>query len=461
MPGASPRGSSPHRFPEDFLWGAATSAYQIEGSPLADGAGPSIWHRFAHAPGTVHGGDTGDVACDHYRRYREDVALMADLGLQAYRFSLSWGRLLPEGRGAVNPKGLDFYSRLIDGLLASGIRPLVTLYHWDLPAALDDLGGWVNRESVRWFADYADVAFRAYGDRVDLWATFNEPWMVSDAGYLRGFHAPGHESPTEAADVAHHLLCAHAAAVQRFRALGRGAIGLVVNLEPKHPATDDPRDRAAAARADAYMNRQYLDPVFLGRYPDELQGMFGEAWSGRAQEDLQFIRQPIDFLGVNYYSRGIVRHDAAARPTGAAPVPADGAPRTEMGWEVYPDGLRETLCWVKQRYGDIPLYVTENGAAFADPPVGPDGVVEDGLRVDYLRRHLRAARGAMELGVRLRGYFAWSLLDNFEWQYGYSKRFGLVHVDFATQQRTPKRSALFYREIIRTRGAALEPTVCP
>lgn len=441
-------------FPDGFLWGAATSAYQIEGSPLADGASPSIWHQFSHVPGSTHGGDTGDVACDHYRRYAEDVALMRDLGVQAYRFSLSWGRLLRDGRGPVNPRGLDFYSRLIDRLREAGIRPMVTLYHWDLPAALDHLGGWTSRDSIHWFADYAEVAFRALGDRVDLWATFNEPWMVSDAGYLQGIHAPGHRDPGEAARAAHHLLCAHGAAVERFRGGHAGAIGLVVNLEPMHPATDDASDAAAAARASAYMNRQYLDPLFLGRYPDELPEMFGDAWPRLADDDFRLIRQPIDFLGVNYYSRRLVRDDPAARPTRAGSIVPDLAPRTAMGWEIYPDGLREILDWVRGRYGHIPLYVTENGAAFMDDAPGPEGVIEDAPRVGYFREHLRATRAAIASGVDVRGYFAWSLLDNFEWQHGYAKRFGLVHVDFTTQKRTLKRSALFYRDVIRSRGAA-------
>ena len=441
-------------FPDDFLWGVATSAYQIEGSPLADGAGPSIWHRFSHTPGATHNGDTGDVACDHYRRWREDIALMRELGIGAYRFSLAWGRLFPAGRGSVNSAGRDFYSRLIDLLLESGIRPMVTLYHWDLPAALDDQGGWVNRDSIDWFADYAETAFHAYGDRVPLWATFNEPWVVSDAGYLRGYHAPGHRSAAEAVLVAHHLLCAHASAVRRFRSLGHGTIGLVVNLEPKHPATDDPRDRAAAARADAYMNRLYLDPIFLGRYPPELANIFGAAWPDHAPADLALILEPIDFLGVNYYSRGVTRDDPGDLPVRAARVIREGVPRTDIGWEVHPDGLRETLVWVKERYGDVPIYVTENGAAYDDPPPVADGVVEDPLRADYLRRHLEAAAAAIAQGVDLRGYFAWSLLDNFEWQYGYSKRFGLVRVDFDSQRRTLKRSALFYGDVVRSRGAA-------
>jgi beta-glucosidase len=441
-------------FPSGFLWGAATSAYQIEGSPLADGAGPSTWHRFSHTPGKIKNGDTGDVACDHYRRWREDVALMRELGLNAYRFSISWARLLPGGRGKPNPAGRDFYSRLIDELLEAGIRPMATLYHWDLPAELDDAGGWVNRDSLHWFADYAETAFRAFGDRVPLWATFNEPWMTSDSGYRNGAHAPGHRSAPEAARVAHHILCGHGAAVERFRATARGEIGLVVNLEPKHPADDDARDAAATRRADAYMNRQYLDPIFFGAYPVELREMFGADWPQPDLRDFEWIQQPIDFLGVNYYSRGVTRDDPSDPPIRASRTSVAGAERTGIGWEVYPDGMREILAWVKSRYGEIPLYVTENGAAYEDPSP-EDGVVEDPRREAYLERHIDAVAAAIAEGVDVRGYFAWSLLDNFEWTYGYSQRFGLVHVDFATQQRTIKRSGLFYREVARSNGASL------
>ena len=438
-------------FPRGFLWGAATSAYQIEGSPLADGAGPSIWHRFSHTPGKTRGGDTGDVACDHYRRWREDLGLLRQLGLSAYRFSLSWGRFMPGGRGRPNPAGRDFYSRLVDALLEAGIQPVVTLYHWDLPAELDDAGGWLARDSMHWFADYAEAAFRAYADRVPMWATLNEPWMVSDSGYRTGAHAPGHRSPAEAARVAHHLLCAHGAAVERFRAASKGAIGLVVNLEPKHPASADPRDLDAARRADAYMNRQYLDPIFFGAYPVELRECFGADWPSHPESDLEAIRRPIDFLGVNYYSRGLTRDDPVDPPIRASRVSVPGAERTGIGWEVYPDGMREILAWVRARYGEIPLYVTENGAAYEDPEPAA-GVVEDPERVAYFRDHLQAVAAAIAEGVDVRGYFAWSLLDNFEWTYGYSQRFGLVHVDFATQRRTMKRSGLFYREVARGNG---------
>jgi beta-glucosidase len=443
-------------FPPDFLWGSATSAYQIEGSPLADGAGPSIWHRFCHTPGRVRDGDTGDVACDHYRRWRDDVALMRALGLRGYRFSVSWSRVLPEGRGAINRPGLDFYDRLVDVLLESGIAPFVTLYHWDLPAALDDRGGWLNPDAPQWFADYATVLFRRLDDRVRLWATLNEPWVIADGGYLHGALAPGHRNRFEAPIATHRLLCAHASAVEAYRAEGKHEIGLVVNLEPKEPASDAAADRAAAARADAYMNRQYLDPVFLGEYPSDLPGIFGDAWPAWPADDLERIRQPIDFLGVNYYTRGITRFDAEAEPLRAATVRQKRATYTMTGWEVCAEALVRTLAWVKARYGNPPLYVTENGAAFYDPPVADRGRVTDPLRVDYLRRHVGALRDALDAGVDLRGYFVWSLLDNFEWALGYAMRFGIVHVDFDTQTRTPKDSARFYAEIVGSNGRALD-----
>ncbi len=446
---------APGGFPEGFLWGAATSAWQVEGSPLADGAGPSIWTRFAHHPGNIAGGETGDVACDHYRRWPGDLDLLRGLGANAYRFSLAWARILPEGTGRVNPKGLDHYSRLVDGLLERGITPLVTLYHWDLPAALDDRGGWLNRDSADWFAEYAAAAARVLADRVPMWATLNEPWVSVDGGYLHGEHAPGHRNIFEAARAAHNLLRAHGAGMQALRAAGAERAGLVVNLEPKDPASADPGDVAAAERADAYMNRQFLDPVFLGRYPESLAAVYGPAWTDPPAADFALIGQPLDFLGVNYYSRNVVRHDPAAWPTGAARVRREGVLRTDLDWEVHPASFTAILEWVKERYGNVPLYVTENGAAFPDPPTAPPEGVDDPLRVDYLRTHLLALRTALARGVDVRGYFAWSLLDNVEWALGTTVRFGLVHVDYATQKRTPKASAAFYRSVIETGGAAL------
>jgi len=442
-------------FPAGFLWGAATSAYQIEGSPLADGAGPSIWQRFVHTPGLVANGDTGDVACDHYRRYADDVALMKRLGLNAYRFSVSWSRVLPTGRGTVNAAGLDFYDRLVDALLAHGIEPMATLYHWDLPAALDDRGGWLNPDIAGWFAEYATVVFRRLDDRVKLWATLNEPWVVTDGGYLHGALAPGHRNRFEAPIASHNLMRAHGAAVQAYRAAGRHRIGIVVNLEPKYAASDRAEDRAATARAEAYMNRQYLDPVFGKGYPPELRETFGEAWPDWPAQDFPLIAQPIDFVGVNYYTRNVTRADPAAWPLRAAPVKQSRATYTETGWEVFAQGLTDMLLRVKERYGAIPIYVTENGAAFFDPPTAEGDRIQDPLRIDYLRKHIAAVRAALAAGVDLRGYFVWSLLDNMEWSLGYSKRFGIVHVDFATQKRTPKDSAHFYSKVIASNGEAL------
>jgi beta-glucosidase len=444
------------RFPDGFLWGAATSAYQIEGSPLADGAGASIWHRFSHTPGRVTDGDTGDVACDHYRRYASDVELMRELGLNSYRFSIAWGRILPEGTGAVNQRGLDFYDRLLDRLLAQGIQPMVTLYHWDLPAALDDRGGWLNRDIAQWFADYAQILFRRFDDRVRWWVTLNEPWVVADGGYMYGVLAPGHRSPFEAPLASHHLMLAHGAAVEVYRATGKHEIGLVVNIEPKYPASDNEADLAATRRADAYMNRQYLDPALLGSYPEEMPEIFGEAWPSWPSSDLDRIRQKLDFIGINYYTRSVVRSDPNAWPLYAAPVRQKQHTHMETGWEVFPQGLTDTLLWVTRRYGSPRLYVTENGAAFFDPPRAHTSPLEDPLRVDYLRKHLIAVHAAIRQGADIRGYFAWSLLDNFEWAHGFSKRFGLFHVNYQTLERTIKASARLYGRVIATHGAALE-----
>lgn len=441
-------------FPPGFLWGAATSAYQIEGSPLADGAGVSNWHRFAHTPGRIVGDANGDVACDHYRRWPEDVALMRALGLKAYRFSIAWSRVLPDGR-RLNVKGIDFYRRLVDALEAAGIEACVTLHHWDLPAALDDLGGWAERDTAERFADYAQTLYRALAGQVRWWATLNEPWVMVEEGYLRGTHPPGVRSLAKAGLAAHNLLRGHALAVQAGRAERAGRVGLVVNLEPQFAVDDSAEQRAALARAHAWINRRFLDPVFLGNHPEEVVAIHGEDWPQFPAADLELIREPIDWLGINYYSRAVVRADPAALPVRVQRVRQDGAEHTAMDWEVYPDGLRAALLWVRRRYGELPLFVTENGAAFDDPEPAR-GRVADSRRVAYFREHLRAARAAIAAGVPLQGYFAWSLLDNFEWAFGYGKRFGLVHVDFATQQRTLKDSAHFYREVIASHGGVLD-----
>ena len=445
----------PIRFPDNFLWGSASSAYQIEGAPLADGAGASIWQQFVHTPGHVRNGDTGDVACDHYHRFRDDIALMRRLGLQAYRFSTSWSRILPQGCGPVNQAGLDFYARLIDELLANDIVPLLTLYHWDLPAALEARGGWLNADVADWFADYARLMFRTFDGRVQSWVTLNEPWVISDAGYLHGTLAPGHRSLQQAAIVSHNLLRAHGKAVRAYRDEGRHRIGIVVNIEPKHPASTAPADIDACRRADAYMNRQFLDPILLGHYPAEMAEIFGAAWPDWPAGDFALIGQPLDFIGINYYTRSVCRFDADAWPLRAAAVHQPQSAYTASGWEVYPQGLIEALAGVRQRYGALALYVMENGAAFDDPPVA-DGRVPDPRRCDYLRHSIAALHAALELGIDVRGYMVWSLLDNLEWAQGFALRFGIVHVDFETLQRTPKDSAWLYARIVASRGACLD-----
>ncbi len=446
-------------FPDGFLWGAATAAHQIEGSPLADGAGPSIWTRFAHTPGMTLNGDTGDIACDHYRRWKDDVKLMRELGLRAYRFSVSWSRILPEGTGRVNQAGIDFYSQLVDELLANDIEPLLTLYHWDMPAALDDRGGWLNRECADWFAEYGRVLYRALDGRVKKWVTLNEPWVVTDGGYLHGALAPGHRSKYEAPIATHNLMRAHGAAVQAYRAEGKHEIGLVVNIEPKYAASESSADKAAVERAHAYMNGQYLDPALLGRYPDELKEIFGDAWPEWPAEDYALIKQPLDFIGINYYTRSVTKANDSY-PLNAGAVKQALGTYTETGWEVFPQGLTDLLLWAKERYGNLPTYITENGAAFFDPPVADTDSsgarrIRDPLRMDYLRKHIGAIHDAIQAGCDIRGYMVWSLLDNLEWSLGYSKRFGIVHVNYDSQQRTPKDSARWYSRVIATHGRSL------
>ena len=451
------------RFPDGFVWGAATSAYQIEGCPDADGAGQSIWHRFSNSYGRTVNGETGAIACDHYTRWADDVLLMKQLGLSAYRFSISWSRIIPNGTGARNSAGIAFYDRLIDALLANDITPNATLFHWDLPEALDNRGGWLNPDIPDWFAEYSRTAFDAFGDRVPMWATLNEPWVVSDGGYMHGTLAPGHRNIFEAALASVNLLRAHGAAVKEYRAGGYiGKIGLVVNLEPKDAATTNTDDIDATARADAYMNRQYLDPVFLHSWPAGLKDVFGSAWPEQfANDSLGLIAQPIDFLGINYYTRSVTRRDSRKWPVFASTVTQPTHTYTEMGWEVHSQSLTDLLVEVKARYGGFPIYITENGAAFYDAPVAHEGRVEDPLRVRYFHDHLRAVHAAINAGVDLRGYFAWSLLDNYEWSLGYSKRFGIVHVNYSTLERTPKASAHFYTSVIRSHGEVLAHPVPP
>jgi beta-glucosidase len=444
------------RFPPDFLWGAATAAYQIEGAVAADGRGPSIWDTFAARPGAVAGGDTGDVACDHYRRYRDDVALMTRLGLPGYRFSVAWPRIQPTGGGPVNHPGLDFYDRLVDELCRHGITPLATLYHWDLPQALEDVGGWTNRDTAERFAEYAGVVHGRLGDRVRTWTTLNEPWCAGFLGYAAGIHAPGRRDPGAAFTATHHLLLGHGMATQALRAAGAQQVSLVLNTSPVSGL--GPGSEAAAMLVDGLQNRLFLDPVLRGRYPADMLAVMSRF------TDLGFLRpgdertiaQPLDLLGVNYYEPILVR-PAADEPANPAYPGTEGirfvrpdGPQTAMGWTIRPEGLTTILRRISRDYPDVPLIVTENGAAFED--VARNGRVADPARISYLDGHIHAAYQALRSGVDLRGYLVWSLLDNFEWAYGYAKRFGMVYVDYTSQQRLLKDSALWYREVIRRGG---------
>ncbi|MBN2338664.1 MAG: beta-glucosidase [Acidobacteria bacterium] len=448
---------APARFPESFLWGAATAAYQIEGAVSEDGRGESIWDRFSHTPGKTFQGQTGDVACDHYHRYREDVALMRDLGLRSYRFSVAWPRVMPQGSGRVNSPGLDFYERLVDELLDARIVPVATLYHWDLPQPLQDGGGWQNRDTARYFADYAETVFRRLADRVALWITHNEPWVASFVGHATGEHAPGLRDDRAAVQVSHHLLLSHAEAVRVFadyRGSG-GAIGITLIQYPCHSYTDRAEDREAARLADGHFNRWFLDPVLTGSYPQDMIEQYDRLGWGpeiRAEDAESIRRASIDFLGVNYYFRRLIRAPGStARLFETVEPQADAPGLTAMGWEIHPEGLYEALIRIHREYPRVPLYVTENGAAFEDRP-DSDGRIRDQERVEYLRGHFLQAHRAMAEGVDLRGYQVWSLYDNFEWAYGYAKRFGIVHVDFHTQDRSWKQSAEWYREVIAGNG---------
>ncbi|GAA4726955.1 GH1 family beta-glucosidase [Phytohabitans rumicis] len=449
------------QFPDDFVWGAATAAYQIEGAARDDGRGPSIWDTFSRTPGKVYAGHTGDVACDHYHRYAGDVGLMADLGLQAYRFSIAWPRIQPDGTGPVNPRGLDFYDRLVDELIGRGIDPIITLYHWDLPQALEDRGGWAHRDTAAWFAEYASAVHLRLGDRVRTWTTLNEPWCSAYLGYAAGVHAPGRQDAAVAFTAVHHLLLGHGLATRALRAAGASKIGITLNPAAVLPADPQSEADAAAVRVvDGIANRIFFDPILAGGYPaDVLEHM-------RRFTDLAFIQDgdekriaaPIDVLGVNYYSPTYV----AGRPGAGGGGPAHpgtedilflppAGPLTEMGWQIEPAGLTALLERIARDYPGTPLLITENGAAFADK-AGPDGQVTDADRIAYIDGHLRAVHTAIARGVDVRGYLVWSLMDNFEWAEGYRKRFGIIHVDYQTQRRTPKDSAHWYREVIARNG---------
>ena len=430
-----------HKFPHNFLWGAATASYQIEGSWNEDGKGESIWDRFSHTSGKISDNSTGDVACDHYHRYLNDIALMRRIGLKAYRFSVSWPRVIPLGRGPINPSGLDFYDRLVDALCAANIEPFLTLYHWDLPQALQDEGGWENRNTCHAFADYATLMVKRLGDRVKYWTTFNEPGVVAFDGNLVGEHAPGLQDPRVAFHVAHHLMVAHGLAIQAIRAANPSLqVGIVLNEWSADPASDDPADVAAANSAWERSETFFLDPIFKGHYPIYTYELLSDNFPKVQDGDMALIAQKLDYLGINFYSRNLVSANGNIDP-----VP--GSEYTEMGWEVCAPALRRLLNKLDNDYHLPPIYITENGAAFKDE-VSADGKVHDQRRLDYLKNHFIQTRLAMQDGVDVRGYFVWSLLDNFEWGHGFTKRFGIVRVDYETQKRTIKDSGEWYADVI-------------
>jgi beta-glucosidase len=454
-PVTNPGASVLQKFPQDFLWGTATSAYQVEGAVKEDGRGESIWDRFSHSWGNIKDFSNGDIANDHYHLYEQDLNLMQELGFQTYRFSIAWPRIFPSGSGQLNQKGLDFYRKLVDGLHKRNIRPMTTLYHWDLPQALQDQGGWANRDTASRFAEYAATVYRALGDGVTDWITHNEPWVVAFVGNAFGTHAPGLKDWGKALQVSHNLLLSHGLATQAYRATNskNGQIGLTLNLAPMYPVSDKPADKAAAYRYDGFQNRWFLDPVFKGAYPADMLPYYEKKYGSLSYikpEDLKIINAPIDFLGINYYSpsRIVSQPSSGYFELGTSPGPN---PVTAMDWEIAPDSLYDLLVRLKQDYGNIPLYITENGAAF-DDKIGTNGEIDDARRLHFLYLHFAAARRAIEAGVNLKGYFVWSLMDNFEWAEGYSKRFGIIYVDYPTEKRTPKRSALWYRDVIRRNG---------
>jgi beta-glucosidase len=439
-------------FPKGFVWGAITAAYQIEGAWDADGKGPSIWDTFVRQPGKIERGETADVAVDHYHRYPEDLALMHALGLPAYCFSISWPRVLPEGTGKPNPAGLDFYDRLVDGLLEGEITPYVMLYHWDLPQALQDRGGWGERFIVDAYSEYARLVARRLGDRIPFWVTHNEPMVVSLAGNFLGEHAPGNQDPFLALRVAHHLLVSHGGAVQSLRAeLPKTAqVGIILNITPIYPATDGEEDRQAARRYDGVVNRLFLDPLFKGAYPADIVELFGPMFPEVQPGDLETIAAPLDFIGLNYYMRTVMRHDPDDLLLKASQVYPPESEYSQM-WEIYPPGMYDMLTRIQADYAPKAVYITENGICVPDG-VDFDGRVRDERRIRYLKTHLAQARRALADGVPLKGYFHWTLMDNFEWAFGYRMRFGLVYVDFDTQKRIIKDSGRWYAEVIRRNG---------
>ncbi len=449
---------SSYYFSDHFTWGAATASYQIEGAHDLDGKGESIWDRFSHTPGTTWNGETGDVACDHYHQYEEDLKLISAIGLNSYRFSISWPRIFPAGGGKPNKKGLDFYRRLVEELNRSNIKAAVTLYHWDLPQVLQDKGGWNNRDTARYFADYAAYLYEYLDLPVDMWITINEPWVIAVLGHAFGVHAPGITDFNVALQVSHNLLLGHGLAVKAFREAKRvgETIGITLNLTPVQPLTDSAADIEAASRSDGFMNRWFLDPLFRGSYPKDMVEIFSRTFSLPLTEkdDAAIIAEPIDFLGINNYTRVLVEASGDENAFMGNPVNPPDAEYTEMGWEVYPRGIYELLTRVNRDYSTLPLYITENGAAFPDE-LQKDGTVDDPRRINYLQAYLHETWKALEEGIPLKGYYVWSLMDNYEWAFGYSKRFGLIYIDFENRKRYLKNSAYWYKKVISRNGLEL------
>jgi beta-glucosidase len=442
-------------FPKDFVWGCATASYQIEGAWDEDGKGESIWDRFSHTPGRIINGDTGDVACDHYHRYKEDVALMKELGLKGYRFSISWPRCFPQGKGAANEKGLDFYDRLVDELLGAGIEPFPTLYHWDLPQAIEDEGGWTNRETARYFADYCAALVERLGDRIRRWSIFNEQIAFTVLGYMAGYHAPGVRDPVAGLKTTHIANLAQGLAARAMRATGKPIeLGSAFSMwGPVHPATDSAEDRAAAERHFLFNNLWFVEPALRGRYPDVYVGGLDPERLGVEPGDMETVRTDLDFIGINLYSRSVVANNPDDRNLGTRQVHVPNVERTAFNWEVYPEGIHEVIMRVWRDYGK-PIYITENGASYPDT-LDARGAVNDPARINYLRRYLAQVRRAIDDGADVRGYYLWSLMDNFEWAFGYGQRLGIVYVDFPTQQRTIKQSGYWYRGVIAANGGNL------
>lgn len=445
------------KFPDNFLWGVAASAYQIEGAYKEDGKGESIWDRFTRWQSHVLHGDNGDIACDHFHRYKDDVAMMKSLQIPCYGFTIAWTRILPNGRGEVNSKGLDFYDKLVDELLNAGIQPKATLFHWDLPQALQDAGGWPQRDTADYFAEYARIVFDRLADRVKFWATHNEPWVSSFLGYGQGLHAPGLCDYSQAYQAAHHILLSHGRAVQVFREGGyAGKIGIILNLNGLMPASEDEKDIAATQRVHDETHALFLDPIFKGKYPQRLFDYIGAHQPKVQANDLEIIHQPIDFFGLNHYNTDLVSFDlfGGLNKARLTPYSAAGWGRTDMNWGIHPMGLKNEVMYMKEQYGNPVLYLTENGCAFPDAPDEND-FVNDWDRIRFLQAHIRALHEAIQASANVHGYFVWSILDNFEWERGYTQRFGLVRVNFETLKRTPKQSAYWFRDVIKNNGISI------